>query len=105
MNLDKLFQHLVDEHGLLLLESEKREIADCLPRWYSVDEAMPADLELVWLSDGKGWTDLGCYFAEGNCWAIQDSSICEEDGKIAAECELEDVDVKFWHPLPKPIRS
>ena len=31
MKLDKLFQHLADEHGLLLLESEKREIADCLP--------------------------------------------------------------------------
>jgi hypothetical protein len=30
MNLDKLFKHLADEHGLLLLESEKREIADCL---------------------------------------------------------------------------
>jgi hypothetical protein len=30
MNLDKLFKHLQDEHGLLLLESEKREIADCL---------------------------------------------------------------------------
>jgi hypothetical protein len=35
MNLDKLFKHLADEHGLLLLESEKREIADCLP----MDEA------------------------------------------------------------------
>jgi hypothetical protein len=32
MNLDKLFKHLADEHGLLLLESEKREIADCLPK-------------------------------------------------------------------------
>jgi hypothetical protein len=31
MSLDKLFKHLADEHGLLLLESEKREIADCLP--------------------------------------------------------------------------
>jgi hypothetical protein len=30
MNLDKLFKHLEDEHGLLLLESEKREIADCI---------------------------------------------------------------------------
>ncbi len=30
MSLDKLFKHLADEHGLLLLESEKREIADCL---------------------------------------------------------------------------
>ena len=30
MNLDKLFKHLADEHGLLILESEKREIADCL---------------------------------------------------------------------------
>lgn len=28
MKLDKLFKHLQDEHGLLLLESEKREIAD-----------------------------------------------------------------------------
>jgi hypothetical protein len=32
MNLDKLFKHLADEHGLLLLESEKREISDCLPK-------------------------------------------------------------------------
>jgi hypothetical protein len=31
MSLDKLFKHLADEHGLLLVESEKREIANCLP--------------------------------------------------------------------------
>ena len=30
MNLEKLYKHLADEHSLLLLESEKREIADCL---------------------------------------------------------------------------
>jgi hypothetical protein len=30
MNLEKLFKHLADENGLLLVESEKREIADCL---------------------------------------------------------------------------
>jgi hypothetical protein len=31
MNLDKLFKHLQDEHGLLLLETEMQEIANCLP--------------------------------------------------------------------------
>ena len=38
MNLDKLFQHLVDEHGLNLVWTEKRKIADCLPCWYSVGD-------------------------------------------------------------------
>ena len=28
--MDKLFRHLADEHGLLLLDSEKREIADII---------------------------------------------------------------------------
>lgn len=74
-------------------------------RWYSVDEAMPEDFETVWISNGRGWTDLGCYFPEANCWAAQNGIIYEESGLITAECEADDLEVKFWHPLPKPIRA
>jgi len=157
MKLDKLFKHLQDEHGLNLVWTEKRKVADCLqaspvpelpiesfdadewlgqrygiwghpfigeqqvsslmaeftneviskllPRWYSVDEAMPDDLELVWLSDGKGTTLLGCYYKDGNCWAASDYDFFEMDDRIDSGCEADDLDVKFWHPLPKPIRA
>lgn len=38
------------------------------------------------------------------CWAVNyDGSITEEDGKLTADCELDDVEVLFWHPVPKPI--
>lgn len=79
--------------------------------WVSVHDALPETLETVWISNGKGWTTLGCRsdFHEGDdgklgwCWCVVANGIIyEEDGKIVAECEEDDLDVCFWHPLPIP---
>ena len=80
--------------------------------WVSVNDSLPEHLETVWISNGKGWTTLGCrsdlYDNNGDgcyswCWAAATyGSVYEEDGKIVAECEEDDLDVRFWHPLPVP---
>lgn len=79
--------------------------------WVSVHDALPETLETVWVSNGKGWTTLGCrtnLYDDGEggrawCWAaIANGIIYEEDGKIVAECEEDDLDVCFWHRLPVP---
>jgi len=80
--------------------------------WINVKDSLPEVLETVWISNGKGWTTLGCrtdYFEGDNgelnwCWAsVQNGIIYQEDGKIVAECEADDLDVRFWHKLPDPI--
>ena len=80
--------------------------------WINVKDSLPEVLETVWISNGKGWTTLGCrtdyfegYNSEYNwCWAsVQNGIIYQEDGKIVAECEADDLDVKYWHELPTPI--
>jgi hypothetical protein len=78
--------------------------------WVSVHDDLPEILETVWVSNGKGWTTLGCRsdYYEGDdgklvwCWAASNGIIYEEDGKIVAECEEDDLDVCFWHRLPVP---
>ena len=79
--------------------------------WVSVKDALPECLETVWVSNGKGWTTLGCrtdLYDDGEggwawCWAaISNGIIYEQDGKIVAECEEDDLDVCFWHKLPVP---
>ena len=75
--------------------------------WISVEDRLPEDLETVWLSNGEGWTTLGCwvYDADGWYWASSNGEIYQEDGKIVSECEGDDYDVKFWHSLPIPINN
>ena len=78
----------------------------CEPRWIPIDEQMPELNQTVWLTNGKGWVDLGCItLGEGGfLWAIQNGTIYQEGDKIVAECELDDdYDVQFWHELPKLI--
>ncbi len=79
--------------------------------WVSVQDSLPETLETVWVSNGKGWTTLGCrtdLYDDGEggwawCWAaISNGIIYEEDKKIVAECEEDDLDVCFWHRLPIP---
>lgn len=78
--------------------------------WVSVHDALPEILETVWVSNGKGWTTLGCrtdLYDDGEggwawCWAASNGIIYEEDGKIVAECEEDDLDVCLWHRLPVP---
>ena len=72
--------------------------------WISVDKDLPKHLETVFISNGKGWTSIGCLvgFDDGYHWAESNGVIYEENGKIVAECESDDLDVKKWHPFPLP---
>lgn len=81
--------------------------------WVSVEDGLPEPLETVWLSNGKGFTSLGCrteLVDVGDdtynwCWAQSNGIIYEEKGKIVSECEDDDLDVKFWQPLPAPPKQ
>lgn len=72
--------------------------------WVAVTDALPKALQTVWLTNGKGWCCLGCLIedAEGWHWAESNGVIYIENGEIVSECESEDLDVNFWHELPKP---
>ena len=72
--------------------------------WVAVTDALPKALQTVWLTSGKGWCCLGCLIedAEGWHWAETNGIIYQENGKIVSECESDDLDVKFWQPLPTP---
>lgn len=71
--------------------------------WIDVSVELPTPNETVWLTDGKMWVALGCLVDNENiyCWASSNGFTCIDDGKIEAECEIEDLDVKYWHRLPK----
>jgi|DEB0MinimDraft_6_1074348.scaffolds.fasta_scaffold73261_4 hypothetical protein len=75
--------------------------------WVLSSERLPNPLETVWITNGKGWTSLGCFILtpEGSCWAETNGLIYEKDGEIVSECEGDDLDVVAWHPLPKPYRD
>lgn len=73
--------------------------------WILCDDDMPEIDETVWITNGCGWTALGCLVEceGGYCWAVTNGIIYEEDGKIVSECELDDdYDVVFWQSLPNP---
>ena len=72
------------------------------PKGISVEEQLPEELESVWISNGKGWTALGCLVRveDGWHWAESNGIIYEENNKIVTECESDDLEVNFWHPLP-----
>lgn len=71
--------------------------------WIDVDKKLPTAFQTVWLTNGKGWVSLGCLVEdqEGWHWAESNGVVYQEDGEIVSECESEDLDVKFWHELPK----
>lgn len=76
--------------------------------WILCDDDMPEVDETVWITNGCGWTALGCLVEceGGYCWAVTNGIIYEEDGKIISECELDDdYDVVYWHKLPKPPKQ
>lgn len=78
--------------------------------WVSVEESLPEKLETVFISNGKGWTTIGCrsdWFINDKgesvwIWVATNGIIYEENGRIVSECEEEVFDVLFWHRLPKP---
>lgn len=76
-----------------------------IDNWISVKDKLPNELETVFISNGKGWTTIGCLvFVEREYyWAETNGIIYEDDGKIVSECEIDDIDVKFWHKLPNAI--
>jgi hypothetical protein len=76
-------------------------------QWVSVKDDLPKHLETVWVSNGKGWTTLGCRIVsnEGWHWAESSGVVYQENDEIVAECESEDLDVEFWQSLPKPPKK
>ena len=89
------------------LNHETPSIANLLlgEGWLDANFNLPDELETVFISNGKGWTSIGCrvYVRDcGWCWAESNGVIYQEKGVIVAECEIDDLDVKYWHKLPKP---
>ena len=72
--------------------------------WVATTERLPEPLKTVWITNGKGWTTLGCLVedSEGWHWAETNGVIYQEKDKIVSECESEDLDVNYWHELPTP---
>jgi len=72
--------------------------------WVSVKDKLPEEQETVWVTDGLGYTTLGCivYLDDAWHWAESNGIIYQEKGNIVSECEPYDIDVRFWHRLPKP---
>lgn len=72
--------------------------------WTLVEKELPDELETVWISNGKGWTTLGCRVPDENGWHWAESNgvIYQQANKIMSECESDDLDVRFWQRLPEP---
>lgn len=93
------------EEGYSKIEEEKSESnKGYVSGWIAVTETLPKPLQTVWLTNGKGWVSLGCLVESdgGWHWAQSNGIIYIENGEIVSECESEDLDVNFWHELPKP---
>lgn len=78
--------------------------------WISVDKEFPKTYEVVLISNGNGWTSIGCRVnGEGEdewLWAESNGTVYEMDGVLTAQCdEGDDLDVKYWHRLPNPIKK
>ena len=103
LNLTCFFEDLLTE----FIESENERLK-AEREWILCDDDMPEVDETVWITNGCGWTALGCLVQceGGYCWAVTNGIIYEEDGKIVSECELDDdYDVVYWHRLPKPPKQ
>lgn len=74
--------------------------------WIDTKKKLPEPLQTVWISNGKGWTTIGCLVEtnDGYHWAETNGIIYEEKGQIMSECESDDLDVNFWHEIPKVIK-
>jgi len=83
-----------------MLKSRKADVSG----WVAVTDALPKPLQTVWLTNAKGWVCLGCLVESDGGWHCPESNgvIYIENGEIVSECESEDLDVNFWHELPKP---
>lgn len=70
--------------------------------WVLVKDDLPPPFQTVWLTNFKGSVALGCRVidSDGWCWAESNGVMYVENGKIVAECESQDLDVKGWHKVP-----
>ena len=75
--------------------------------WIDATIDLPDHLEAVWISNGKGWTSMGCIVKINDefHWAESNGVVYEDNGVITAECESDDLDVKFWHKFPKACKQ
>jgi hypothetical protein len=73
--------------------------------WINVEFHLPNENELVLITNGKGLTTLGCrvWISESWYWALAVSGIYQDGVTLTAECEIHDIDVKYWHELPKGV--
>jgi hypothetical protein len=97
----------------MLLRKTKAELIDILKNicktkgWVSVDDFLPEEGQLVWLTNGEGFTTLGCWVwtdkEDGSwCWCDASNQLIYQDvDKIVADCEVDDLDVKYWYPVPE----
>ena len=71
--------------------------------WITVKDALPKPFQTVWLANDEGWCVLGCLVedSEGWHWAESNGIIYTENGVIVSECDSEDLDVDYWHDVPK----
>ncbi len=71
--------------------------------WVNAADKLPDALQTVWLTNGKGWVCLGCLIEDlqGWHWAESNGVIYAENGNIVSECNSDDLDVVYWHELPK----
>lgn len=75
--------------------------------WISVEDRLPKSLQTVWLSNGNGFICLGCLVDndDGWHWAESNGIIYIYNGEITSECESDDLDVRYWMPLPSPPKT
>lgn len=92
------------DHKAMNEELNQPSCLGAVSGWVAVTDALPKPLQTVWLTNGKGWVCLGCLVESdgGWHWAESNGVIYIENGEIVSECESEDLDVNFWHELPKP---
>lgn len=100
--MDLVLPQMMESKIKLLLKKEEDPISST-KGWVSVKDLLPKAFQTVWLSNGKGWCCLGCLIEdnEGWHWAESNGVIYVENGEIVSECESEDLDVTYWHELPK----
>lgn len=73
-------------------------------KWIPIENELPELLETVWLANlEKKFVWLGCRVYvndEGWMWAEHNGLLYCENNKIVAECDIDDLDVTHWLPLP-----
>lgn len=106
-NYLEAFEDASKWHSSPLSAKDIKEIYDYIKSscWVSVNDRFPDPLQTVWISNGKGWATLGCLVEddEGCHWAASNGVIYQDGDRIVSECESDDLDVQFWHAIPKAI--